>query len=71
VAEKAGEPFGLVAVEPGIDGVRIAGAEQAVVRYRMGGEAAGDFHQGGTTLPDVGAWVMVAVVAKLVALGCG
>src|SRR5262245_16085567 len=69
VGEEAGEPFGLVAVEPGVDGVGVAGAEQAVARDGMRGEAGGDFDQGGTPLADVGAWVVVAVVDEFIAPG--
>jgi hypothetical protein len=61
VGEDAGESFVLVVVEPGVNGVRIAVAEQASVGHGRGGVSVSDLEQGGATLADVGFGIVVAV----------
>jgi hypothetical protein len=60
--EQAGQPFVLIIVEPGVDAVGVAVAEQAGVGHGMRGLAVGNLEYGGTALPDVGLGVVVAVV---------
>src|SRR5262245_15379422 len=69
VGEEAGQPFVAVAVEPGVDGVGVAAAEQAGVGHGMGRGPVRDLEEGGTTLADVGLGVVVAVVVQCGALG--
>src|SRR5262249_4078599 len=64
VGQHAGQPSLLVVVEPGIDGVGVAAAEQSGVGDSIGGVSVGDLEQGGTTLPDVGLGVVVTVVGS-------
>jgi hypothetical protein len=62
VGEDTGQAVVLVAVQPGVDRIGVAGAEQAVTGDRVRGKALGDFQQGGATLTDVVPGVMVAGV---------
>src|SRR5262245_51699426 len=61
VGQEAFQPFGAVMVEPGVDGVGVAGAEQAGAGHGIRGGAVRDLEQGGTALPDIGLGVVVAV----------
>src|SRR6186997_2830089 len=45
MGEEAGQPFGLVAVQPGIDGVGVTPAEQAGAGDGMRRGAVGDLEQ--------------------------
>jgi hypothetical protein len=58
----------LVVVEPSVDGVRVAGAEQAGLGHGMRGLAVRNLEQRGTALADVGLGVVVAVVKQCGAL---
>ena len=62
VGQEAGEPFVLVVVEPGVDGVGVALAEQAGVGHGIRGVPLSDLEQGGAALTDLGLGVVVAVV---------
>src|SRR5262245_29241808 len=64
VGEQAREPFVLVVVEPGVDGVGVAGAEQAGVGHGVRGLPVRDLEDRGTALADVGLGVVVAVVEQ-------
>src|ERR671932_281929 len=52
------------AVEPGIDGIRFAGAEQALARHAGGAHAGVDFQEGSSALAEVGFGAMVAEFFK-------
>jgi len=71
VGEQAGQALGLDAVEPGVDRIRVARAEQTGTGDGMGGAALGDLKQGGATFADVGPGVVVTVAAQLLALVLG
>jgi hypothetical protein len=71
VPQQAGHPFGLVAIQPGVDAVRVAGAEQAMASDGVRGQPVGDLSQGGAALTDVRPGVMVTVVQQLLPLGFG
>src|SRR5262245_39717674 len=62
VGEEARQPFVAVMVEPGVDGVGVAVAEQAGVGHGKGSSSIRDLEQGGTALADVGLGGVVAVV---------
>src|SRR5690348_1109270 len=68
VREQAGQPFALVIVEPSVDGVRVAVAEQAGIGHGIRGIPVRDLEQGGTAFPDKGFGVVVAVVQQCGAL---
>src|SRR5581483_10291314 len=68
MGEQAGEPLGLVVVEPGVDGVGVARAEQAGVGHGVRRAPVSDLEHGGTALTDVGLGVVVAVVEQFGAL---
>jgi hypothetical protein len=59
MGDQAGGPFGLVAVEPRIDGIGVAWLQEPGFGDAMGGLALGDFQDGRAALADVGAWVVV------------
>lgn len=59
MGEDASETLLLVAVQPGIDGIRVARFEEPVDRHRMRAHPTRDLHEGGTPLPDQRAWVMI------------
>jgi hypothetical protein len=61
VGQDAGEPFVPVVVQPGVNGVGIAVAEQAAVGHGLRGVPVSDLEQGGAALTDVGLGVVVAV----------
>jgi hypothetical protein len=67
VAQDARQSFGDIAIEPGIDGVRVAVAEQSLGGDRIGRQAVGDLEQRGA-FADIGVWVMVTVMQQLVPL---
>jgi hypothetical protein len=62
------DPRGVVQVEPGVEGVGVAGLQQAVLGHAMGRIAVGDLQQGGPALADVGSGIVVAQLKELVAL---
>jgi hypothetical protein len=62
------DPRGLVQVEPGVEGVGVAGLQQPVLGDPMRRIAVGDLQQGGSALADVGAGIVVAQLKELVAL---
>jgi hypothetical protein len=62
VGQDAGDPFGLEAVEPVVDGVGVAGPQQPGAGHGMGGGSGGDLEQGGAALADIGSGVVVAEV---------
>jgi hypothetical protein len=64
VGEQAREALRLEAVEPGVDGVGVAGAEQAAAGDGVGREPRGDPKEGGAALADIGPGVVVAVVPQ-------
>src|SRR6516162_6194719 len=68
VGEQARQPFVLVIVEPGVNGVGVAVAQQAGVGHGIRRVAVGDLEQGGTALADVGLGVVVAMGKQLGAL---
>jgi hypothetical protein len=68
MGEEAGEALGLIVIEPGVDGVGVAAAEQAGAGDGMGGGAVGDLEQRGGALADVGLGVVIPVVEQFVAL---
>src|SRR5262249_36544983 len=61
-------PLSQVVVEPGVDGVGVAAAEQAGVGHGIRGVAVGDLEQGGGALADVGLGVVVAGAQQFGAL---
>jgi len=69
MAQDAGQSFRAVAIEPSIDGVRLAVAEQALGGDCKGGHALGDLQQRGAAFADIGARVVVTVVQQLAPLG--
>src|SRR5581483_4576892 len=68
VGEDAGEPCVPVVVEPGVNGVGVAVAEQAGVGHGKRGMPVSDLEQGGTAFTDVGLGVVVAAVEQCGAL---
>src|SRR5262249_4009318 len=71
VREEAGQALGLVVVEPGVDAVGIAGAEQALAGDGVGCVAVGHFEQSGAAFADVRLGVMIPMVEQFLALlGC-
>ena len=58
----------LIEVEPGIEGIGVAGFEQTCACDGMGGLARGDLEQSGAALTDVGTRVVIAVVEQLALL---
>src|ERR1051325_5371332 len=54
VGEEPGQAFVAVMVQPGVDRVGVAGAEQAGVGHSIRGGSVSDLEQGGTALADVG-----------------
>jgi hypothetical protein len=68
MSEEAGEPLGLVAAQPGVEGVGIAWAKQAGAGDGMGGGAVGDLEQCGAAFADERLGIVVAVIDEFVAL---
>ena len=58
----------LVEVEPGVDGVRFSALQEAVESDSMRRHAISDLQQGGTAFPDIGSWVVVTMMTKLLGL---
>src|SRR5215510_4387408 len=71
VGEQAGQALGLKAVEPGVEGVGVARAEQAMAGDGVGRQAVGDLEQGGAAFAHIGAGVVVTEVAQLLKLLLG
>jgi hypothetical protein len=59
----------LVEVEPGVDSVRLAAFQEAMVSDSMRRHAIGDLQQRSAAFTDVGSWIVVTVMTKLVGLG--
>jgi hypothetical protein len=59
----------LVDVEPGVDGIGVSALQEAVLGNGMGRHAISDLQQGSAAFTDVGSWVVVTVMTKLVGLG--
>ncbi len=55
-------------IEPGVDRVGVAGAEQAGDGDGVGGVPVSDFEEGGAAFPDIRSWVVVAVFQELLVL---
>src|SRR5262245_57933880 len=68
VGEQAGQTLGPEAVEPGVEGVRVAGAEQAATCHGVGCQAVGNLEQGGAAFAHVRAGVVVTQAAQLLKL---
>src|SRR5207244_1393267 len=68
VGEEAGQPLVLVIIEPGVNGVGVALAEQAGVGHGIRRVSVSDFEQGSTAFTDVGLGVVVAMGEQLGAL---
>jgi hypothetical protein len=60
MGDQAGDPLRLVAVQPGIEGIRVARLQEPGSGQAMGGLPLGDRQEGGAPLADVGARVVVA-----------
>jgi hypothetical protein len=60
MGDQPGDPLGLVAVEPRIDGIGIAWLQEPGSGDTMGGLALGDLQDGRAALADRGALVVVA-----------
>jgi hypothetical protein len=71
VPEQAGQALGLVAVEPVVDGIGIAGPQQPLEGHRMGAASAGDLEQGRTAFADIRSRVVVAELLEFFLLGAG
>jgi hypothetical protein len=71
VAEQAVEPLGEEGVQPGVDGVGVAWAEDAGASDGVGGGAVGDLEQGGSAFTDEGLGVVVTVFEQLLPLLVG
>jgi hypothetical protein len=71
VGEQTREALGLEAVEPGVDGVGVADAEQAAAGDGVRCEPLRDLKDSGTTLADIGPGVVVAVMEQCGALRVG
>ena len=59
----------LVEVESGIDGIGFSAFQQAVESDGMRRHASGDLQQGSAAFTDIGSWVVVTVMTKLLGLG--
>jgi hypothetical protein len=68
VGAQTGEPLLLVEREPGVDGVGIAGAEEAEAGDGVRRLTVGDLEQGGTAFADVGLGVVVTLLLEFVIL---
>jgi hypothetical protein len=62
MSEQAGDPSVLEEGEPVVNGIGIAGAEQAGAGHGISRLAGRDFEQGGTAFADVRPRVMVPAV---------
>src|SRR5262249_5854845 len=62
VGENAGEPFVPVVIEPGVNGVWIAAAEQAGMGHGIRGVPVSNLEQAGAAFPDVGLGIVVGMV---------
>jgi hypothetical protein len=71
MSEQAGEAVGLEVVEPGVHGVGITHAQQAVQRHSIRGLPGCDFEQGGTAFTHRRPLVVVAVIEQLSPLVVG
>jgi hypothetical protein len=60
VGPQTGEPLCLVARQPAVDGIRIAGTQQARARDRVRTHPVGDLQQGAGPLPHLGMGVVIA-----------
>jgi hypothetical protein len=61
----------FVPIEPAINRIGLAWFEETMAGDGMRSHTIGNLEQGGTAFPDVGPWVMVAVVEELLALILG
>ncbi len=68
MGDQARCPLGLVAVQPGIDGIGVAPLQEPGLGHAMGGLSLGDLQEGGAALADVGARVVVAQLKQFLAL---
>src|SRR4051794_5845939 len=71
VALQAVESLGEEGVQPGVDGVGAARAEDALACDGVGGSAVGDLQQGGGAFTDVGLGMVVAVFEQSLPLLVG
>jgi hypothetical protein len=71
VTEQAVESLGKEGVEPGVDGVGVARAEDARASDGVGGGAVGDLQQGASAFTDEGLGMVVAVLEQLLPLKVG
>jgi hypothetical protein len=71
VGEQAVESLGEEGVQPGVDGVGVAGPEEAGARDGVGGVAVSDLQQSGGAFTDEGLGVVVAVAVQLLSLLVG
>ena len=61
----------FIPIEPGVEGVGVAWLQQAPSGHAMRGLPLGDLQEGGGTLANVGAIVVVAQLKEFVALVFG
>jgi hypothetical protein len=59
----------LVEVEPGVDGIGFAAFQEAMLSDSMRRHAIGDLEQSSAAFTDVGSWIVVTVMTKLLGLG--
>jgi hypothetical protein len=71
VTEDTIEALALVVVEPGVDGVGVAGPKESAAGDGVGGTSVGDLEEGGAAFADVRLGVMVAVEQEFLTLGVG
>ncbi len=60
MGDQAGGPLGLVAAQPRVHGIGVAWLQEPGSGHAMGGLPLGDLEDGGATLADIGALVVVA-----------
>jgi len=64
MGEDPGQPFLLVAIQPGVDRIRVAGLQEAVPGYGMGAHPVGDLQQSGTALAHLRVRMMIATLLE-------
>jgi hypothetical protein len=68
VGEQPRKALPLIAGQPTVERIGIAGFEQALLGDSMGREASGDFEQGGTAFAHIRPRIVIAVGEQLLAL---
>jgi hypothetical protein len=68
MGDQPAQPFGLVEVQPVVEGVRVPFLQQAVFGYPVGSLTISDLQQGGATLSHIGMGIVIAMLDQFLAL---